>query len=116
MTTATMIMPTIFRARTVSGSGDQAARQRQHAHAFARRSKYRIRNRREGGGGSSLTKAARLFGAVDDMHLDRRRLVHAQDAIGVEICLLHPPVMERDLAVQRGGYPKYETALELRAD
>src|SRR5258708_35562822 len=50
------------------------------------------------------------------MDLDDRHLGLAQNLIGVEIALLDPPILERDLAVERGGEAEYDGALHLHLD
>lgn len=48
------------------------------------------------------------------MNLDRRRLVDAQHLVRVEIALFDVTALQRDLAIERRGYPEHNTALDLR--
>jgi hypothetical protein len=50
------------------------------------------------------------------MGLDHRHLVDPHRQVGVEIALLHPPVREGDVAVQRRRQAEDRTALDLRLD
>src|SRR5215831_11893270 len=52
---------------------------------------------------------------LHDVDVDGRRLVHAQDLVRVEVGLLDTPVLERDLAVERGRDAKDDPALDLCA-
>src|SRR5579883_1977384 len=67
-------------------------------------------------GGPGLAHAAGRLGALDDVNLDRRRLVHADHLVGVEIGLLDTAVLQRDLAIERSGgtkgYPAHELGLD----
>ena len=64
--------------------------------------------------GAGLADAAGRLAALDEMDLDRRRLVDAQHAIVVEVALLDAAVLERDLALQRGGEAEDDAAFDLR--
>ena len=46
---------------------------------------------------------AGLLVALHDDDLDDGHLVHAQHAVRIEVALLRPAGLQRDLAVQRGG-------------
>src|SRR4029077_21273965 len=74
---------------------------RQLSHALGGCGEDRVGDGRNDGGGPGLAHAAGLLGAADDVDIDRRRLVHAQDLVGIEIALLDAAVLERDLAVER---------------
>ena len=50
------------------------------------------------------------------MDLDRRRFVYAQHLVSVEVGLLDTADLERDCAVERGGDPEDDRALDLRLD
>jgi hypothetical protein len=47
---------------------------------------------------------------------DGRRLVHAQDLVGIEIALLDTAVLQRDLAIERRCDAEDDRALDLRLD
>src|SRR6516164_11037356 len=63
---------------------------------------------------AGLAHPARRLGALDDVDVDGRRLVHAQDLVRVEVGLLDTPVLERDLAIERGRDAEDDPALDLR--
>src|SRR3984893_13134149 len=65
---------------------------------------------------AGFANAAGRLGAVDDRHVDRRCLIHAQRSVVIEIALLDAAVAQRDLAEQRGGKAEYDAALDLRLD
>ncbi len=76
--------------------------QRQRADAFSRHGEDGVgdggRDRRRAG----LAEAAPFVAArQDEMGLDHRRVGHAGDRVGVEIALLDPALLDRDLAEQR---------------
>src|SRR5713101_6415660 len=50
------------------------------------------------------------------MDLHGRHFMDAQQWVIVEVPLLHPPLLEADFAVERGGQTKDGTALHLGAD
>ena len=56
----------------------------------------------------------RRLRALDDVNLDRRRFIHAQHLIRVEISLFDTTVLQRDLTVDRRGHTKNDAALDLR--
>jgi len=62
-----------------------------------------------------LAHAGRVLLAVHDVDLDLRHLAHAQHRVAVEVALLDLPVLERDLAVERGGEAVDDRALALPA-
>ena len=64
----------------------------------------RRKSRYDGGGRQwfRFANASRGLAALDEMDLDRRRLIDPQHAIVVEIALLDPAVFDRDFAVERG--------------
>src|SRR5260370_16754088 len=61
-----------------------------------------------------LTHPAGRLRTLDDVYLDGRRIVDAKHLIGIEVRLLHPSVLERDLAIQRRRSAKGDPALDLR--
>jgi hypothetical protein len=61
---------------------------------------------REGGRGGGLAETARVLRALDEMYVDRERLIDAKNAIIVEIALLHLPSVDGDLIIQRTVRPK----------
>src|SRR5882762_10836783 len=89
---------------------------RQGADALGRGDEDRVRHRRADGGGRGLADAAGGLGASDQMCFDHRRLVDPERAIGVKIALLHPPVLERDRAVERRGQAEERSTLDLGLD
>jgi hypothetical protein len=52
--------------------------------------------------GANLTDAGGLLRTRHDVHLDARRVGHAQHRVVVEVVLLHPAMSDRDLSGQRG--------------
>src|SRR5580765_190059 len=50
------------------------------------------------------------------MHLDRRSLIHSQDAVVVKVRLLDPAILERHFTPQRGADAVHDAALDLRLD
>ena len=73
-----------------------------------------VDQRRRTGGAARLADAAGRFAARDDVHLDHRRLVDPHHAIVVEIGLLNPAILDRDVAIERGGAAEDHSALHLR--
>src|SRR5262245_16596749 len=71
------------------------------AQALAGCGKDRVGNRWDDGRSPSLAHSARRLGALHDVDVDRRGLVHAQDLVGVEVALLDAAALERDLAMER---------------
>src|SRR5262249_60012943 len=65
--------------------------------------------------GSQIPPGAGRFTVAQQVHFDRRRLVHSQDAIVVKVRLLNSPVAERHFTPQRGADAVYDTALDLRS-
>ena len=55
-----------------------------------------------------------MLAALDDVDLDRRRFINAQHPVIVEVRLLHPAFLDRDLAPQRRGQAEDQPALKLR--
>ena len=76
----------------------------------------RVAQRRRPRRRAGLADAAGRLTALDDVNLDLRRLVDAQHAIVVEIGLLHPSLVDGDLAVECGGQAEDQPAFELRHD
>src|ERR1700722_9918541 len=53
---------------------------------------------------------------LDDVNLDGRRLVHAENLVRMEVGLLHTAVLERDLTIERRSDAEDDRALNLRLD
>src|SRR5580704_19300935 len=53
---------------------------------------------------------------LDDVNLDGRRLVHAENLVSIEVGLLHTAVLERDLTIERRSDAEDDRALNLRLD
>src|SRR5262249_56332733 len=64
--------------------------------------------------GPGFAHAARRLDVLNDVDVDRRGLVHAQHLVGVEIGLLDPAVLQRDIAMQRRRDAEDDRALYLR--
>ena len=82
----------------------------------ARRGKDRIAQGRRCGRRAGFADAARRLAALDQMDVDRRRLVDPQHAVIVEIALLHAALVNGDLAIERGRRAEDQPALQLRDD
>ena len=65
---------------------------------------------------AGLADAAGRLAALDDVNVDLRRLIDAQHAVVVEVGLLDAPLVDGDLAVERGGQAEDQPAFELRHD
>ncbi len=63
---------------------------------------------------AGLPDATRRGVARHDVDVDLRRLMQTQHTVLVEIPLLRAPILERDVAPQRGRQAKNDAALELR--
>ena len=100
----------------LSSRGDQRAVDRQPAQRHAGRGVDRVAQSRRPRRDAGLADAAGRLAALDDMDFDLRRLVDAQHPVVVEVRLLHPALLDGDLAVERGGEAEDEAALELRRD
>ena len=74
---------------------------RQLAHAFAGRRKDRVGDCGSDGRSPGFAHPARRLGTPDNVDLDDRRLVDAEELIGIEIALLDPAALQRDLAIAR---------------
>ncbi len=94
----------------------QGAIDRQPAQRDAGRGIDRVAQRRRPRRRAGLADAAGRLAALDDMNLDLRRLVDAQHAVVVEVGLLHAPLVDGDLAIERGGQAEDQPAFELRDD
>jgi hypothetical protein len=73
----------------------------------------------EGGGdqrSTGLAHSARQLRTLDDVDLDGRRLIDAQDLVRVEIGLLDTAVLDCDLAIERRRDAEDNRALDLRPD
>jgi hypothetical protein len=89
---------------------------RQLPHALVSRSKDRVGDREDDRLGSGFAHPAGQLRTLDDMDLDRRRFVDPRHLVSVEVGLLDTLVLERDCAVERGGDPEDDRALDLRPD
>src|SRR5579862_4357253 len=99
----------IARIRRAMTSPYLSAEQRQTPEPFPARCEHRVGDRWEGGRRSGLADAARLLITLYEVNFNRRRLVHAQHAIGIEIRLLHAALVESDLAVERRRHAENES-------
>src|SRR6266478_8914236 len=70
---------------------------RQLSQALAGGCKDRVGDGGNDGRSPGLAHSAWRLGALDDVDLDSRNLIHAHDLVGVEICLLDTAVLESDL-------------------
>src|SRR5262245_3799146 len=59
--------------------------------------------------------SARWVLTLDNVNLDGRRLIDAQDFVSIEIGLLHTSVFEGDLAIERRRKTEHDPALDLCA-
>src|SRR4051812_30749976 len=79
------------------GGGENRVGQRRH---YARRSWF--------------PDASGRLEALHEMHVDSRRLVDPQHAVVTEVTLLHPAILDRDLAVQGACKAENDPAFHLR--
>lgn len=70
--------------------------------------KDRIRNRGDDDGGSWLAHPAGSFCILGQVHLDGRRLVHAQNPVGVEVGLFDASVLQGALFRAAPGEAAYQ--------
>src|SRR5712692_3582633 len=91
----------------------ELALERQRAEPLARHREDRVRKRGPGHGRARLADPAGRFIVAHEVHFDRRRLTHPQHPIVVEVGLLDPPILERDLAPQRRADAEIDAALDL---
>jgi len=84
------------------------------AQADAGRRVQRVAEGRRRGGHAGLADAAWGFAALDQVNLDSRSFVDSHHAVVVEIALLYSALVDGDIAVQGGGQPEYQAALQLR--
>src|SRR6266446_5022262 len=87
---------------------------RQLSQALAGCRKDRVGLRGNDGRSPGLTHPARRLDTLDDVHLDGRRLIHAQDLVGIEVGLLDTAVRQRDLAIDRRRDTENDRTLDLR--
>src|SRR6202035_3382366 len=66
--------------------------------------------------GAGFAHAARRLATLNYVDLDGRRLVDAKHLVGVEVSLLDPAVLQRDLAMERRRDAEVDRALDLRLD
>src|SRR2546430_17185904 len=84
-----------------SGEANSLARERQRANRLPIKGKERVGERGRDHGGAGLAYAGRLGVGGHDVHLDARRLVHAQHRVVVEVRLLDHAVLQRDRTGER---------------
>src|SRR6266536_1318208 len=101
-------------ARRSRGFFQHAGIHRHFAQPLASRRKNRIGHRRKNCRCSGFSHSAWWLRTLNKMDLDRRRLVHAKDRVGVEVRLFYATILERDLAVKRGRGTEDDSALDLR--
>src|SRR4051794_11125974 len=89
---------------------------RQLSPAVARCRKKRLCPRRSDGRSPGLTHSARRLETLDDVDLDGRRLIDAQDLVSIEVGLLDTAIFESDLAIERRRDAEDDRALDLRPD
>src|SRR5262245_15993408 len=83
---------------------------------FAGSGEDRISDCRNDGGSPALAHTTRRLSALNDMNLDRGRLIDAQHLVVMEIALLDAAILQRDLTMERARDPKNDRALDLRLD
>src|SRR5882672_4664730 len=84
---------------------------RQLPNAFARERENGVADRRPDRWRARFADAARRVAARHDVHLDDGHLVHAQHLVIVEVALLHAALVDRDLALERGGQSVHDPTL-----
>src|SRR4051812_1231709 len=89
---------------------------RQLADALAAGREDRISERGHHTRGARLADAAGRVRILYQVHVDARRLVYAQHAVVAEVRLLDAPVLDGDLAMQRGRQTENDAALHLRSN
>src|SRR5712675_3225051 len=104
---------TMFRSRPLL---QRRGVDRQLSQALASCRKDRVGYCRSDGRSPGLTHSARRLGVLDDVDFDRRRLIDAQDLVGIEVGLLDTAILETDLAIERRREPEHDRALDLRPD
>src|SRR2546427_2810235 len=92
----------------------RCAVERQVANPDAGRCKNGIAKRGRCHGRSDFAEPAWGVGALDDIHLDRRRFVEAQCAVVVEVRLFDSAILEGNAVMQRGTQAEDQAALHLR--
>src|SRR5580704_2905452 len=88
----------------------------QFAEALAGSRKYCVDHGGHDGRSPRLAHPARRLGTLDNVNLDGRRLVHAQDLVAIEVGLLDTAVLQRDLAIERCRDAEDDRALDLCPD
>ena len=76
----------------------------------------RVSQRWDRGRRAGFTDTAGRLATPDEMHIDGRDLMDSQHPVVVEVRLLNPPLVERDLSMNRGGETEYQAALKLGND
>src|SRR5262245_27139336 len=96
--------------------GPRLLADRQLAKPLARRREDRIRERRHHTRRARLADSTWRLQVLHQVDPDPRRLADAQHPVVAEVGLLDTAVLDRDLAMQRGGQAEDDAALHLRAD
>src|SRR5438552_1633123 len=104
---------TALSANARSRHGTELVLHRQLAHPLPGCREDRVRDRRHHGRRPGLTYAAGRLGALHQVHVDQRRLSHAQRPVIVEVVLLHATVLDSDFAPQGGRHAEDDAALHL---
>src|SRR6202041_1180198 len=89
---------------------------RQGPDTHSRGRKEGIQESWRGNRGSCFTDAAWRLPALDDMHLERRRLIHSHHPVVVEVALCDRAAHIRELAVESSRPTEHQAALYLRLD
>src|SRR5712691_73610 len=103
-------------ARALSESARRLTQQGQLADALAGGREDRVRHGGRDRRRARLADSTGGFPARHDVHLDLRHFAHAQHPVVVEVRLLHPAVLERDLAVEGCGEAIDDCAFDLAPD
>src|SRR6266567_9615201 len=89
---------------------------RQLSQALAGCGKDRVGHGGTDGRSPGLAHSARRLEILDDVDLEGRRLIHAQDLVSIEIGLLDTAVFQRDLAMECRRDAEDDRALDLCPD
>lgn len=76
--------------------------QGQFAQTLTRCREYCVGNGGRDQGGYRLANATGLIAIGENMHIDFRNLIHARCSIVMEVALLNPSVLDRQLIVENG--------------
>src|SRR5690348_5237282 len=97
-----------------SSSRAELPLQRERSDAFTRRREHRVGERGCRDGRARLADPAGRLAVSHEVHLHRRRLIDPQHANVMEVRLLDPAILERDLAPQGTADAEHDAALDLR--